>query len=79
MDRVAINCRSCKDVHAHIYQYSECSFLSKFKNEYQLEIFVYIFSLEMQQNEIYVLVVIDQKNTPVGVLRMHDLMQSGLV
>ena len=34
---------------------------------------------QMQQNEIYVLVVIDQKNTPVGVLRMHDLMQSGLV
>lgn len=33
----------------------------------------------MQENEIYVLVVINQKNKPVGVLRMHDLMQSGLV
>jgi len=33
----------------------------------------------MQENKIYVLVVINQKNKPVGVLRMHDLMQSGLV
>lgn len=33
----------------------------------------------MQLNEIYVLVVMNQKNRPVGVLRMHDLMQSGLV
>ena len=33
----------------------------------------------MQKNEIYVLVVINQKNKPVGILRMHDLMQSGLV
>ena len=33
----------------------------------------------MQKNEIYVLVVINQKNKPVGILRMHDLMQSGLI
>ena len=33
----------------------------------------------MQKNEIYVLVVINQKNKPVGIHRMHDLMQSGLV
>jgi len=33
----------------------------------------------MEKNNIYVLIVLDSKKTPVGVLRMHDLMQSGLV
>ena len=33
----------------------------------------------MQKNEIYILVVINEKSIPVGVIRMHDLMQSGLV
>ena len=33
----------------------------------------------MQKNEIYMLVVINEKSIPVGVIRMHDLMQSGLV
>ena len=33
----------------------------------------------MEKNNIYVLIVLDSKKSPVGVLRMHDLMQSGLV
>ena len=33
----------------------------------------------MQNNEIYVLVVMNNENVPVGIIRMHDLMQSGLV
>jgi len=33
----------------------------------------------MEKNNIYVLIVLDSKKIPVGVLRMHDLMQSGLV
>lgn len=34
---------------------------------------------KMEKNNIYVLIVLDSKKIPVGVLRMHDLMQSGLV
>jgi arabinose-5-phosphate isomerase len=33
----------------------------------------------MQKNQIYVLIAVDPKGIPVGVIRMHDLMQSGLV
>ena len=33
----------------------------------------------MEKNQIYVLIVLDSNKVPVGVLRMHDLMQSGLV
>ena len=33
----------------------------------------------MEKNNIYVLIVLDSKKIPVGVLRMHNLMQSGLV
>ena len=33
----------------------------------------------MEKANIYVLIVLDSKKIPVGVLRMHDLMQSGLV
>ena len=33
----------------------------------------------MEKNNIYVLIVLDSNKVPVGVLRMHDLMQSGLV
>ena len=33
----------------------------------------------MEKNNIYVLIVLDSKKIPVGVLRMHDLMQSSLV
>lgn len=33
----------------------------------------------MQKNQIYVLIAVDPKGKPVGVIRMHDLMQSGLV
>ena len=33
----------------------------------------------MEKNNIYVLIVLDSKKIPVGVLHMHDLMQSGLV
>ncbi len=33
----------------------------------------------MEKNKIYVLIVLDSNKVPVGVLRMHDLMQSGLV
>lgn len=33
----------------------------------------------MEKNNIYVLIALDSKKIPVGVLRMHDLMQSGLV
>ena len=33
----------------------------------------------MQKNQIYVLIVINNQKEPVGVIRMHDLMQSGLV
>ena len=34
---------------------------------------------EMEKNNIYMLVVIDSEEHPVGILRMHDLMQSGLI
>ena len=33
----------------------------------------------MQKNQIYVLIAVDPKGIPVGVIRMHDLMHSGLV
>ena len=33
----------------------------------------------MQDNQIYVLIVLNSKRSPVGVIRMHDLMLSGLV
>ena len=33
----------------------------------------------MQKNQIYVLIAVDPKGIPVGVIRMHDLMQSRLV
>jgi arabinose-5-phosphate isomerase len=33
----------------------------------------------MQKNQIYVLIAVDPKGIPVGVIRMHDLMQSGLL
>ena len=33
----------------------------------------------MEKNNIYVLIILDSNKIPVGVLRMHDLMQSGLV
>ena len=33
----------------------------------------------MQDNQIYVLIVMNSKRSPVGVIRMHDLMLSGLV
>ena len=34
---------------------------------------------QMQKFEIYVLIALNAKGKPVGVLRMHDLMQAGLV
>jgi predicted transcriptional regulator len=33
----------------------------------------------MQQNEIYVLVAIRKDKKPIGIIRMHDLLKSGLV
>ena len=33
----------------------------------------------MQMNEIYVLVALDEAKKPSGIIRMHDLLQSGLV
>ena len=33
----------------------------------------------MQNHEIYVLIAVDKNNKPIGVIRMHDLMQSGLI
>jgi len=33
----------------------------------------------MQSNAIYSLVVVDSKNYPIGVIRMHDLIESGLI
>ena len=33
----------------------------------------------MQQNQIYSLVVLDQKKQPKGLIRMHDLVEAGLV
>ena len=33
----------------------------------------------MQKNKIYSLAVMDSKNVPVGVIRMHDLIEAGLV
>ncbi len=33
----------------------------------------------MQLNQIYTLVVIDKKNKPIGLIRMHDLIEAGLV
>ena len=33
----------------------------------------------MQANKIYTLAVVDRHNEPVGVIRMHDLIEAGLV
>ena len=33
----------------------------------------------MQKNKIYSLAVVDKKNIPVGIIRMHDLIEFGLV
>ena len=33
----------------------------------------------MQKNKIYSLAVVDKKNMPVGIIRMHDLIEFGLV
>ena len=33
----------------------------------------------MQNNKIYSLAVVDKKNMPVGIIRMHDLIEFGLV
>jgi len=33
----------------------------------------------MQMNEIYVLVALDEAKKPSGIIRMHDLLKSGLV
>ncbi len=33
----------------------------------------------MQMNEIYVLVALDKAKKPSGIIRMHDLLKSGLV
>ena len=33
----------------------------------------------MQHNQIYSLVVLDQKNRPKGLIRMHDLVEEGIV
>ena len=33
----------------------------------------------MQNNKIYSIAVTDQKNLPVGIIRMHDLIEAGLV
>ena len=33
----------------------------------------------MQNNSIYSLAVLDKKHVPVGVIRMHDLIEAGLV
>ena len=33
----------------------------------------------MQRNQIYSLVVIDKKSKPIGLIRMHDLVETGLV
>jgi len=33
----------------------------------------------MQKNKIYSLAVVDSNNVPVGIIRMHDLIEAGLV
>ena len=33
----------------------------------------------MQKNKIYSIAVVDSKKVPVGVIRMHDLVEAGLV
>jgi arabinose-5-phosphate isomerase len=33
----------------------------------------------MQTNKIYVLAVVDKLKKPIGVIRMHDLIEAGLV
>ena len=33
----------------------------------------------MQTNKIYSLAVLDNKKVPIGVIRMHDLVEAGLV
>ena len=33
----------------------------------------------MQENQIYSLVVVDKKKQPIGLIRMHDLVEAGLV
>ena len=33
----------------------------------------------MQNNKIYSLAVLDAKHNPIGLIRMHDLIEAGLV
>ena len=33
----------------------------------------------MRNNKIYSIAITDQKNLPVGIIRMHDLIEAGLV
>ena len=33
----------------------------------------------MQKNKIYTLAVVDNKNVPIGIIRMHDLIEAGII
>ena len=71
--------RRCLQSKVDLHKTRISSVMSK-KVKTILELSLAVEAIEiMEKNEIYVLIVINKKNVPIGVIRMHDLMQSGLV
>ena len=71
--------RRCLQSKVDIHKTRISSVMSK-KAKTILELSLAVEAIEiMEKNEVYVLIVINKKNVPIGVIRMHDLMQSGLV
>ena len=71
--------RRCLQSKVDIHKTRISSVMSK-KVKTILELSLAVEAIEiMEKNEVYVLIVVNKKNVPIGVIRMHDLMQSGLV
>ena len=71
--------RRCLQSKVDIHKTRISSVMSK-KVKTILELSLAVEAIEiMEKNEVYVLIVINNKKVPIGVIRMHDLMQSGLV
>ena len=47
--------------------------------ECQLPNFFLIKKIFMQKNKIYTLAVIDSRKVPIGIIRMHDLIEAGII
>ena len=71
--------RRCLQSKVDLHKTRISSVMSK-KVKTILELSLAVEAIEiMEKNEVYVLIVVNKKNVPIGVIRMHDLMQSGLV